>query len=271
MTACLRFMPFNCLRWAARWLIPSAAAMLISGCNPFARDVGADMQVSSLFEEIIHHQTDAFTERFAASLQDSKSLSQIAAIERMLPPGEPRRRIEVSTNTVTLGGYTTVLATDQYDYDDRAALVQTRLYGIAGSQQWLIQGFHVQVATFDQLKANDFALAGKSAGQYAFLSLLVASPLLVVAAIVKVLRTAGLRRKWLWCLAAVFAVGTASMNWATGALSMNPLAFQLFGCGFMKAQSSFAPWTLAVSLPIGAVLILVGVWGTPKMAQAAIP
>jgi hypothetical protein len=241
---------------------------LLSACQLVQRDAGADQAARSLFQEVSRHETVAFTSRLDPALRDLKARSQIADVEKSIPAGEPRKRSDIHTTTFVSARGTTVLATDQYDYEDRAALVQTRLYRAPDTQTWSVQGFHVQVATLQQLKANDFGLSGRSAAQYAFLAFLVSSPLLSITALVKVVRTAGLRRKWLWCAVAIIGIGQMRMNWATGAVALNPVSFQLFDAGFSRALSSFAPWILTSALPIGAMLILTGIWANPGRARA---
>ena len=152
--------PIHCSRYSPQQLLwPSAVALaLLSGCDLVTRDAGADQTARSLFEEVSRHQTEAFTSRLDPALGDSKAQSQIAHIDKLIPAGEPRMRRAVNTTTVMSAGGTTVLAIDQYDYDNRSALVQTRAYRAPDAQDWSVQYFNVQVATFDQFKANDFGL-----------------------------------------------------------------------------------------------------------------
>ena len=261
--------PIHWSRHSPQYLLwPSAVALaLLSGCTLVTRDAGADQAARSLFEEASRHETEAFTNRLDPALRNAEAQSQIADVERLIPAGVPRMRSVINTTTFTSARGTTVLAIDQYDFEDRSALVQTRLYRAPDTQDWSVQGFNVQVATFTQLNANDFGLTGKSAAQYAFLAFLITSPLLIAAALVKVLRTAGLRRKWLWCAVSVLGLGQLRMNWATGVVALNPVSFQFFGAGFSRALSGFAPWILTVALPIGAVLILTNIWANPASAR----
>jgi len=86
----------------------------------------------------------------------------------------------------------------------------------------------------------------------------------MLAALVKVIRTRDLKRKWLWWIASFFGVTTLQMNWATGHLATNVLTVQLIGAGMVKGPSQFSPWLLTVTLPIGALLILTRVWANPE-------
>jgi len=110
-------------------------------------------------------------------------------------------------------------------------------------------------------------LAGKQPAQYVFLAAALLSPLAMIAALVKVVRTKGLRRKWLWGGAAFFGVASLQMNWASGEIAVNTLTVQLLGAGAQTGFSRFDPWFITMTLPIGAALILAGLWANPARAR----
>ena len=259
-------------RRTADWLITAFILIPLFACSVLTRDPQADSQAHSFFAELSRHETDAFTNRLDPILHNPNSAAQLADLERLIPASEPRTRIKVTTViTVSSKSGTVVLTTDEYDYSDRAALVQTRLFKQPGTQEWLVQGFQVQVATFEQLKTNNFVLAGKPATQYLFLLIFAASPVLIIAALITVLRTSGLRRKWLWCIAAFLGVSSIRMNWTTGVTGLDPISVHLLGASFTRGLSSFSPWILTASVPIGALLILAGIWANPQKAKSATP
>jgi hypothetical protein len=251
---------------AYRWGLMVLIAVWIAACNPFARDASSDAEARAVFDQIRHHQDDAFTASLDPRLRTPEAQAQLAAIQRLLPDGEPGSRTIVATNTVIFNGARTVSTTDEYDYGDRSVLVQIRMQGRGSEPEWLVQGFHVNVVSSAQLAANDFTLVGKGFLQYLFLAAMVGVPAIMLAAAVKVLRASGLRRKWLWIAIACFGVCGATMNWTTGAVSLKLLSVQVLGSGFMRGSSRFAPWLLTTSLPVGAVLILAGIWGNPRRA-----
>jgi hypothetical protein len=121
-----------------------------------------------------------------------------------------------------------------------------------------VNGFNVQVATDAELAANDFKLAGKPPRQLLFLAYAAVAPLLMLAALVGVMRTPGLRWKLAWAIAAFAGVGQLAMNWTTGVLALNPLSLQLLGAGVIRAgDTRFVPWTVLATVPVGAVVVLV--------------
>jgi hypothetical protein len=104
-----------------------------------------------------------------------------------------------------------------------------------GAKTWTVTGFHVQTATTQELKALEFGLIGKSPAQYAFLAGLVASLGLMLSAMVKVVRTKDLKRKWLWLIASLFGVGGFQMNWFNGVFSWKLINVALLGAGVTRA------------------------------------
>lgn len=150
-------------------------------------------------------------------------------------------------------------------------MVDVRLHRPANRPAWQVQGFHVQAATTAQLAPLKFTLSGKSALQYFFLAFVVASPLLMVAALIKVIRSQGLRRKWLWGILAFGGLAIFQMNWATGQVTYQLISLQLIGAGAVRGLSSFSPWILSATIPVGAVLILTGIWANPRRARKATP
>jgi hypothetical protein len=78
-----------------------------------------------------------------------------------------------------------------------------------------------------------------------------------------VARTPGLKRKWLWLIASFFTVVGFQINWFNGAITWK-LNFGLLNAGFLSGGSRFDPWVLFFALPVGAILILTGIWAKPK-------
>lgn len=91
-----------------------------------------------------------------------------------------------------------------------------------------------------------------------FFALAVTSPILMVAALVKVLRTPGLTYKWLWAAFAFVGLFSFKMNWATGVMLVQWMSLQILGFWLAKGPSRFDPWMISATVPIGALLILSG-------------
>jgi hypothetical protein len=245
-----------------------AAALVLAACNLMVRDPGVDAEVRSVFDQLRRHQTAELTARLDRSMRTPATAAQIATVEGYIPKGEPRDRKAIGTNMVSIAGKgQRVSITDEYDFGDRRALVDTTIYRAAGKKAWVVEGFHVQAATNAELARNRLLAPGKSAMQYLFFAMVIVSPLVMLAALVKVIRTVGLKRKWLWGIAAFLGLVPFHLNWTTGQFTYQLASIQLIGAGVVKGMSAFSPWVLSFCIPVGAILILTGVWANPARAR----
>ena len=107
-----------------------------------------------------------------------------------------------------------------------------------------------------------FRLTGKSAMHYVVLALAIAFPLLTLYALFVNARTrTAAERKgkpWktlAWVLFILFGVGSFSINWTTGETQFFPYTLRVFSVSASSVLNG--PWTLSVSLPLGAIALLV--------------
>lgn len=252
----------------ARIAAMAAVAIALCACNPASalRDPAVDAEIGATFERV-RSQDPRLLDTLTPEIVATISPEALSAIRAEIPEGAPTARKVMATSIASTSRGTTVEAIDEYAYPDRILLVRTVLQQAPDDMQWRIAGFHVQAASTAEIASHKFGAAGKSVGHYLFLAMTALSPLVMVAALVKVVRTSGLRRKWLWGILAFLGLLSLQMNWTTGEVMVNYLTVQLLGAGVMKAASPLAPWLLTFSLPVGAVLILTGVWANPKRAR----
>lgn len=192
----------------------------------------------------------------------------LAQVRSMIPREEP-----LSSKTVA---WTVISATDmqrasiQQEYVYRGGVVETYAVLVRkdSSAPWEVYGFHVDRVTNAQIRANAFTLADKRPRQYLFLLWAAASPLLMIAALVSVVRCRGLRRKWLWGILAFAGLGAFHMNWTTGQITVQIVSIQLIGAGVTRTLSVVAPWIVSATIPIGAVVVL---WRTRVQKTGAVP
>jgi hypothetical protein len=243
------------------------ALMALAGCKAPALDPETDTIARAVYSDLRTH-SPALKAKLSPELLTPQTDAEIAKVEVYLPPGEPSLGKAVSWNYVSMTGQgKTALLSHEYDYPGKVVLAKVWLKRSEGAKAWTVTGFNVQTATTQDLKALEFRLIGKSPAHYLFLAGMVASLGLMLAAMVKVVRTKGLKRKWLWLIASLFCVIGFQINWFSGALTWK-LNFGLINAGAVTASSRFDPWVLFFSLPLGAILILVGVWAKPKTKPA---
>lgn len=102
---------------------------------------------------------------------------------------------------------------------------------------------------------NAFTLAGKSIRHYVLFSLALIIPVFIIWTIILCARTK-IRKKWLWIIFILIGITSLNLNWTTGQMGFQPIAFEIPGVGMVK-MGLYAPWILKVSFPLGAILFLI--------------
>lgn len=116
-----------------------------------------------------------------------------------------------------------------------------------------------QPAPLDLRERFPFALGGVPPLLHLVLAAAIAIPLLTLYALLLCWRRRP--RAWgLWMLFILLGVGKLSVLWLpspfhSSYVRVTPFSIQPFGAGFAKVPS-YDPWTLSVSLPLGALLFL---------------
>lgn len=96
---------------------------------------------------------------------------------------------------------------------------------------------------------------------------LAASLGLILAAIVMAIRAPGLKLRWLWCLAALPAIGQWGFNLATGASKLVLLHGALIGAVITPPSAQHDGWTLKSAIPLGAILVIALLWRRRKKPE----
>jgi hypothetical protein len=130
-----------------------------------------------------------------------------------------------------------------------------------------IVGINVYLRKESLEQQNRFTLTGKSPAQYAILAGAVLAFSLTLYALWACIRTKGLARKWLWIIFIVFGFGLLSTNWSTGAVGYQLIYVTLFSAGAFAPY--YGPWTIAMSVPVGAVAFLWRRWRLSSGAKVA--
>jgi hypothetical protein len=249
-------------------VIAAAALALLTACNPATvfRDDGSEAATKAAFDRI--RQNDPrMTEVMTPELIAQITPDALAQIRAEIPPGNPTRRTASGANIRATPAGQTLEAFDLYEFGPATLFVDTQLTRPAKDKPWRVNGLHIERLAPAQLAANRFTAPGKSPLQYIFLLIAVLSPAAMIWALVKVIRTKGLRRKWLWGILAFIGLCQLQMNWTTGQIGFNPISIQIIGFGIAKTFNPLAPWVVSLTLPVGAILILTGLWANPKRAK----
>jgi hypothetical protein len=178
----------------------------------------------------------------------------LGKMAELIPSGTPTSVKLVGAQRSSMSGATTLNLTFEYEFPGRWVVANVATKSKEGVTT--IVGFHVYPESSSLESANRFTLSGKSVLQYVVLGAAIAAGLFTLVVLVVCIRTTMKRRKWLWVLFILFGLGKLSVNWTTGQWGFMALAAQLFGVSAVAA-STYSPWIVSVSLPIGAVLFLV--------------
>ncbi|WP_296596434.1 hypothetical protein [Phenylobacterium sp.] len=242
-----------------------AVALAGSGCAKRAPDPTA----RAFYEAVRTGDLAKVRSLAAPELRTAQADIQLLRLTVVLPK-EPPTASDVLSRSVSSseGGGETVETREVYDVASRKVVVDARLRRAAAGEPWRVAAFHVSVLSAQDLTANTFTLRDKTPIHYVFLAGGVASLMLMLAAVVKVLRQEGLRWRWAWALFALVGGVTLQMNWATGEVTINWFTLQLIGAGAVTSLPGLTPWILTFTLPIGAMLILGGEWAKADRTPA---
>jgi hypothetical protein len=172
----------------------------------------------------------------------------------LFPIGPPHSVKLVGAQRSSMSGVTTLNLNFEYQFPGRWVVANVATKSKEGVTT--IIGFHVYPESSSLESANRFTLSGKSVLQYVVLGAAIAAGLFTLVVLVVCIRTKMRRRKWLWILFILFGLGKLSVNWTTGQWGFMALAVQLFGVSAVAA-STYSPWMVSVSLPLGAALFLI--------------
>ena len=243
-------------------------ALALFGCQKAVKPDAAALSVNrTLFEQIRTGQDDAILGQQPPGPRRDQMAASLAKAKSVLPAAAPVSATPVADSLATGPGGRVEALVVEYDFADRTVRFATTLGQPKGVPAWRLLSFGLVEASHAELAPNTLSLSGRSPGQLAFFALAVTSPLLMLAAFVKVLRAPGLDNRWLWAAFSVVGLFSFQMNWANGRVLVQWTALQIVGFWLAHGPSRYEPWMIGATVPIGALLILGGlVARKPKAA-----
>jgi len=180
---------------------------------------------------------------------------QWPAVRAAMPQG-PARLVDANFTVINpIGGQSVRNAALAYEVDQGARHALVRV-AVQRTDQPVVTAFYVKPIPRTVESLTGFTLTGKSPAHYAVLLLAVASFSTIVAALVLIVRTKGVRRKWLWFIGSLLGIGQVGIDWSTGQIFFNPLYVQLLGAFALK-PGGIADWTVGFGVPVVAILFLI--------------
>jgi hypothetical protein len=186
------------------------------------------------------------------SIRTQNIRDMLVTMAALIPDQEPSSVKIVGAQTFSASDARTVNTTFEYSFGDKWLLANVAVRDRQGTKT--IVGFSVNPITQSLEAQNRFTLAGKSSIQYSVLVAAIAAFLFTLYSLVVCARSKMPKRKWLWLLFILVGFGKLAVNWTTGQWGIAPLSLQLFSVSAMAPL--YGPWTIAVSLPLGAIMFL---------------
>jgi hypothetical protein len=247
-------------------------ALVAVACQSVKADPDAVSLSRTIYDELRLGQDVTLAAHASPAMQKPQVAAQFAKLRGVLPPGEPRsmKLVGQAVRDVPGKGRAELISLE-YDYGVAKTLFQTRLFRAQGAHDWRVVAFNLRVGTTRQLAGDRLTPVGKSPLQYAYLALALSSPLMMIAALVKVLRTPGLTYKWAWAPLCFIGLVGFQQNWATGQTLVVWNSVQFFGLWLSNSGSAFDPWFITATVPVIALLVLGGVLANPPRAPVRAP
>jgi len=238
-----------------RQFVVSALLLVLAGCNQadllqkFASP--EDQAVARGYIDLLRRQRFEDIEK-ATDPSIGGIHNALVNMATLIPPGEPTSVTLVGAHQMNMADSSTVNLTFEYCFSGRWLLANVAVKKQGGKTT--IVGFNVDPQPASLEDQNKFSLSNKTQIQYLLLALAIILPLLTLCVLVVCVRTKLRGRKWPWVLFIIFGFGKFAVNWTTGQWAFAPLSFQLFSASAFAPL--YGPWTLAVSVPLGAITFL---------------
>jgi hypothetical protein len=241
-----------------RLFLTLLALLLFTACDqPDVLQKFATTEEQALAKSYIDHlRTRDFDsiEKAADPSIRSPALRETLAKMASMVPNEPPISVKlVGAHSFHGADLRTLNTTFEYEYGGKwlvANVVTQEKDGVK-----TIVGFNVYPRGESLEAENRFTLPGKDPIQYMVLAGAIAAALLTIYSLVVCVRTRVPGRKWPWVLFILVGFGKLAVNWTTGEWSVAPLSVQLLSASAFAPL--YGPWTIAVSVPLGAVLFLI--------------
>ncbi|MBC3873794.1 hypothetical protein [Undibacterium flavidum] len=239
-------------------LLLSAFVLSLTACNKdelLQKFASPEEQVFA--KQYIRHlqlrEFEAIERAVDPSIQDQNLRNILQQMADLLPTGEPTVVTLIGAHRQISDGYTSLNLTYEYGYADKWILANVNIKKSADTMS--IIGFSVTPQPNSIEVINQFSLSGKSALHYLILTLAIIFPLITLLALVICVRMKMRGRKWPWVLFILAGFGTLAINWTSGVVQFIPVSVRLFSAS--AVAPIYGPWTVAISLPIGAICFLI--------------
>jgi hypothetical protein len=243
--------------------------LLLAGCALPKVDPAREAQADRVYELLRRNDVAGLREMAGPTLRQQDLAGAAQQMQSHIYASAPTGVETLAWNLNIVNGDATYEVARLYSHPEgkvQARVIMTR----SGEEPYRLAGLHVMRVSPVLLKAHEesieaarFTLTGKAPTHYAVLgAALLAFLACLVTAVV-----AGVRRRWLWMIGCLFGFGKVAVDWATGAVFVQPLYVALLGATALKGLGPTDPWVISASIPLPAILFwALGKWRkkTPK-------
>ena len=234
-----------------------ACCLILAGCSQATLmkyfTPAADEAIARKYVDLLRQgKFEQIESALDPSLIDSSLGDTLARMAAMFPSDSPKSAKVVGAHVFHGPEFSRTNITLEYEFPSSWLLVDITTQK-KGDVSTIVE-FHVNPISDSLENLNKFSLIGKGITQDGILAMAIFATLFSLYVFVLCLRTKNVKKKWLWIIFILVGVGKLAVNWTTGHWDFQTVAFQV-PCG-SAAAPLYGPWTVAVSLPLGAIVFL---------------
>ena len=231
--------------------------VLMGGCKPKSIEDfadGANAKIATKYIQLLFDENyDAIINDLDPTIKKGKEKDIFSKMRSLIPSSPPSSINLTGYSSHTFYDISNINVTYQYEYQGKWLLINVAFRKLF-EKDIEIKGFTITPLSQPLQEINKFTFKGKGYIHYIFLFLCISIPVFIIFSLIVCIRTKFNKpTKWLWIILILIGIGKFSLNWTTGQIGFQFLSIQLLGSGAVSA-SSYAPWIIMFSLPIGVVL-----------------
>jgi hypothetical protein len=235
------------------------ASVFISGCDPITLIKNELPKESDAFsrnfiEDLRSGDIDSAHERLAEDFKDEEVFRQLKVLSEQLSASELLELNLIIYSRVK--GMINKNERSQFTYE----FVFEEGWGVANvvvdflEDTRVITGIYFEPLDRPLAEINQFSLKGKDYNHYIMFAFAILVPLFVLCTIIHCIRSFK-RHSTLWVLFMLLGIGNASINWTSGATSMNIISMSTLWAPGIRDGASGA-WYISFAVPIGSIVYL---------------
>ena len=223
--------------------------------------------VKGYFELLRGGHVDQLEELIDPSIEDSMPSSTLEQMVATVPKEVPSSVKPVFVDSRCHEGSCQEAIVLEYKYRSDRLIFNVALLKENGRIS--IMGMHLTCIPDSFLDENRFTLLKKGPSQYLILTLGIGITVFSVYALVLCISARIGSRKWVWAAFILVGFTKLAVNWTTGELRFDFPALVLLWVDALPAD--YGPWTISISVPLGAILFVVLYRGTLFSSPIADP